>query len=46
MKTQTSFRVLLFFCILQSMLCLLASAQSTAFTYQGHLTDGDNPAAG
>src|ERR1041385_7007946 len=31
---------------LLSAICLSASAQGTAFTYQGQLSDGGNPAAG
>ncbi len=34
------------FCILHSAFCLSAFAQATAFTYQGRLNDGGNPAAG
>jgi hypothetical protein len=33
-------------CQLLSAICLSASAQGTAFTYQGRLNDGVNPAAG
>src|SRR5215831_8089083 len=33
-------------CLLPSALCLSAWAQGTAFTYQGRLNDGANPATG
>ncbi len=37
---------LLCFCILHAAFCISASAQGTAFTYQGRLNDGANPASG
>src|SRR5215470_16632757 len=34
------------FCILHSAFCLRATAQGTAFLYQGRLNDGGSPASG
>jgi hypothetical protein len=43
---KTKLQTILCFCLLTSAFCLRASAQGTAFTYQGRLNDGASPANG